>query len=175
MAEHLIIDGNNLLFAMYEHAPLPNIGRETLVRIIERWATGRTTDITLVFDGGEPRGAMAEQMRSDRIDVRFGAPVSADDVIITMVQETKDPGKIRVVSGDKAIGSEARRHRCRHTTSVAFVKELFPPKSRPPGPEADSSGAMKPEITESVEDWLETFGFDGSEAEPFDGNDAMRG
>ena len=53
---------------------------------------------------------------------QFGAPASADDVIVAMVQETKDPGRIRVVSGDKAIGSEARHHRCRHTTSVAFVK-----------------------------------------------------
>ena len=39
--EHVIIDGNNLLFAMYEHAPVPNIGRETLVRTVERWARNR--------------------------------------------------------------------------------------------------------------------------------------
>ena len=36
VAQHVIIDGNNLLHAMHEHAPIPHVGRETLVKIIER-------------------------------------------------------------------------------------------------------------------------------------------
>ena len=38
MPRQVVIDGNNLLYAMREHAPIPNVGRETMVRIIERWA-----------------------------------------------------------------------------------------------------------------------------------------
>lgn len=171
--EHVIIDGNNLLFAMYEHAPVPNIGRETLVRTVERWARTGRADVSLIFDGGVPRGGLAEQMRSDRIDVQFSAPATADDVIVAMVHESRDPGAIRVVSSDKAVGAEARRRRCRHTTSVAFVAEMFPPKSRPPSPEVSSTGNDKPEEMGDTQRWLETFGIDNPNNESFDGDDAM--
>lgn len=172
MPQHVIIDGNNLLFAMYDHAPLPNVGRETLVRIIERWAQIGTRQVTLVFDGPEPRGAMSQQMQSPQLDVRFSAPHTADDIIVAMVHETKDPGRIRVVSGDKAIRAEAVSHRCVHVTSVDFVAELFPPKSQaPPHP---SSRPEKPEPGGSTEQWLEAFGYDGSDPNSFDGLDAMR-
>lgn len=169
----MIIDGNNLLYAMYDHAPLPNIGRETLVRVIERWAKTGTWEITLVFDGPEPRGAMAQLMRSSELDVRFSAPHSADDIIVAIVHETKDPGRIRVVSGDKAIRAEAVSHRCRYVSCVDFVAELFPAKSQ--GKAADkASPPEKPEPDASTDQWLETFGYDATDPDSFDGLDAMR-
>ena len=171
MPEHVIIDGNNLLFAMYDHAPLPNVGRETLVRVIEKWAKAGTQEVTLVFDGPEPRGAIGDQLRSPRLDVRFSAPHTADDIIIAMVHETGDPGRIRVVSGDKAIRSEAVSHRCRHVTAIAFVAELFPTQERPATPPQ----AIKPEPEGSTQQWLETFGLDEPDPESFDGQDAMNG
>ncbi len=174
MPEHVIIDGNNLLFAMYEHAPMPHVGRETLVRVIERWAETGSREVTLVFDGPDPQGALGEQLRSPRLDVLFSAPHTADDIIIAMVHETNDPGRIRVVSGDKAIRAEAVSHRCRHVTAIAFVAELFPPKERTGPPPEASPKPLKPEPKGTTQHWLETFGFDDSEPDPFDGHDAMR-
>ena len=175
MPEHLIIDGNNLLFAMYEHAPMPHVGRETLVRVIERWAAEGIKEVTLVFDGPDPRGSLGEQMRSPRLDVRFSAPHTADDIIITMIHETKDPGRIRVVTGDKAIRAEAVSHRCGHVTAIAFVAELFPPKERSGSPPATSPEALKPEPEGTTQHWLETFGCNDSDPDSFDGSDAMKG
>jgi predicted RNA-binding protein with PIN domain len=159
MPTHIIIDGNNLLFAMHEHAPIPAVGRETLVRVIEQWAEKGDDKVTLVFDGPVPDTGMARQMDSPRIIVKFSAPLTADDVIIKMVRETKDPGNTRIVSSDTAIATEAKYRRCAWSDSPAFVQELF----AEPGPPADTSAAATPEkpqapSPEETNEWLKTFG-----------------
>ncbi|UCF32556.1 MAG: NYN domain-containing protein [Phycisphaerales bacterium] len=159
MLTHVIIDGNNLLFAMHEHAPIPAVGRETLVRVIERWAQKREDKITLVFDGPVPETRMARQMDSPRITVKFSAPLTADDVIIKLIRKTKDPGSTRVVSSDTAIATEAKYRRCAWSDSPAFVREVF----AAPGTPADTSQAATPEkpkapSPEETEEWLKTFG-----------------
>ena len=113
MPQHVIIDGNNLLHAMHAHAPLPAIGRETLVKVIERWAGAREDLVTLVFDGPVPRGGLARQMSSGRIAVRFAAPATADDVIVEMIHHASQPTALVVVTGDTAIRHEARLGACR--------------------------------------------------------------
>ena len=125
MTDHLIIDGNNLLHAMHAHAPIPNVGRETLVRLIERWAKPRRERVTLVFDGPVPRGGFATQMRSKRMAVQFSAPLTADDVIVELIKTAAHPAMIRVVTGDNAIRLEASYRRCTCTGDAEFVRELF--------------------------------------------------
>ena len=173
MAEHVIIDGNNLLHAMHAHAPLPTVGRETLFKIIDRWARRGDDRVTLVFDGPVPHGGLAKQLASSRIDVRFSAPQTADDVIVGMVHRATDPGTIRVVTSDRAIQHEASYRRCRHVDAAAFVAELFPrqgsPKSAPTAPRE-----KPPDVTpEEKREWLDAFGYDDTDDEPFDGFDAM--
>lgn len=174
MPTHVIIDGNNLLYAMRAHAPLPAVGRETLVRVVERWARQGDDSVTLVFDGPIPREGLARQMTSKRITVRFSAPLTGDDVIVAMVHQAKDPGAVRVVSGDTAIRREARYRRCAHTDVVKFVAELFPSPQAPS--KAPPTRGEKPDHVspEETREWLELFGVD-DEAEPFDGHDAMKG
>lgn len=175
MAEHVIIDGNNLLHAMHAHAPIPLVGRETMVRIVERWARRGDDDVTLVFDGPEPRGGLSRQMASKRIHVRFSAPKSADDIVVELMARPRDPTSVRVVSSDTALARAARARRCRHTEVIMFVRELFAEPNRkqteaPAGPREKPPG-ISPEETE---EWLKTFGFDLDEDEPFDGADAMK-
>ena len=169
MPQHVIIDGNNLLHAMHAYAPLPTVGRETLVRIIERWARSSDDDVTLVFDGPSPRGGLGQQMTSSRISVRFAAPASADEVIETLVGSAKHPDRVRVISSDTALRSAAKRRRCLHTSSVSFVAELFPTdeaQNRKPKLEAEKpSGGLG-----ETEDWLEWFGL-GKEGQSDGSND----
>ncbi len=177
MSEHLIIDGNNLLHAMHAHAPLPNVGRETLVRIIERWTAGSDRRVTLVFDGPVPRGGLATQMGSTRrletgstLTVRFSAPATADDVIVQTVRDARDPGAIRVVSSDRAIGHAAKYRRCRLTQAADFVAELWP---EPEKTADDAPSSSEKPTTDAGDSWLDTFGYQASDDEPFDGFDAM--
>lgn len=172
MPAHVVIDGNNLLHAMYEHAPLPHVGRETLVRIVERWAARREDRVTLVFDGPVPREGLADQMSSKHMAVRFSAPITADDVIVAMVQRAAHPADMRVVTSDKAIRLEAVSRRCRHTDAASFVCELFPATDTPVDecdPVIESDERSDPALNE---DWLDTFGIE--KEEPFDGYGAMQ-
>ena len=172
MVEHVIIDGNNLLHAMHEHAPLPSVGRETLVKVIERWARRAEVEVTLVFDGAPPRAGLTKQMTSACVAVRFSAPATADDVIVDIIQHARNPSRLRVISGDTAIRHEARRRRCRHSSAVEFVQELFP---RPDGSRSSTapSSEKPPTVSpENAKEWHELFGSDDDE--PFDGFDAMK-
>ncbi len=172
MTEHVIIDGNNLLFAMHSHAPMPLVGRETMVKVIERWARKGSADVTLVFDGAPPRGGLSKQMSSSRIAVRFSAPVPADDTIVEFIHGAKDPASVRVVTGDKAISYEARRRRCRHTSAIDFVAELFPPpgKTQPsPSPTSEKPEHVTPEEAKEL---LDLFGGDTEcDSDPSQSND----
>ena len=176
MPRHVVIDGNNLLHAMHAYAPIPQIGRETLVRIIERWAERDDAKVSLIFDGAVPDRGLARQMASRRLSVRFSSPVTADDVIVDIIQRARDPGALRVVTSDNAIRHEAGIRRCQSTDSASFVRELFPSSNK--GHRAKPHPA-KPERSEKpgdlsageVQDWLDTFGVEGSE--PFDGHEAM--
>ena len=173
MSEHVLIDGNNLLYAMHAHAPIPSVGRETLVRVVERWALRGDDDVTIVFDGPVPHGGLSQQMSSSRIEVRFSAPKTADDIIVDMVQRAGRPDTVRVVTGDTAIRREARLRRCRHTDAAAFVHELFAPEGEhrpPPGSGPEKPTKMSPEETQ---EWVDLFGADDDE-EPFEGHDAMK-
>ena len=164
MDTRVVIDGNNLLHAMHAHAPLPAIGRETLVRIIERWAQRVGSDVVLVFDGSVPDGGLAAQMSSKHMAVLFGGAESADDVIIRIIGAARDPGRVRIVSSDKAILHIARHRRCRVTDSVSFTKEVFTrcdkETTAPPPPQDETQApGQSPEGT-----WLEDFGGDADNA-----------
>ncbi len=131
MQGHVIIDGNNLLHAMHEHAPIAAVGRETLVRIVDEWARRGQDKVTIVFDGPPPRRELARQMDSTRVFVRFSAPATADDVIVDIVHRARQPSTIRVVTSDTAIRHEAKYRRCQHTDSASFVQALFKTADEP--------------------------------------------
>jgi hypothetical protein len=159
MGLQVIIDGNNLLFAMHAHAPIPNVGRETLVRVVEKWARRRNDEVTIVFDGHRPGGGLAQQLTSSQLDVQFSGNRTADDVIVALIQRTRDPGRIRIVTSDHAIRSEARHRRCGTTAADAFVGELFPAPTSPPRPKPTGEKAKPPASTTERDEWLRLFGF----------------
>ena len=167
MTDHTLIDGNNLLHAMHAHAPVPNVGRETLVRVVERWAHRVDAKITLVFDGAGPQGPFAKQMASRRIDVVFAAPRIADDVIVDMVKRSREPLTISVVTDDNAVAYEARRRRAIHVGCRAFIDMLFsanqeksqsPSTQGPPAPESPDAPEKPPAVSKEESDaWVEQF------------------
>lgn len=134
MVEQILIDGNNLLHAMHAHAPLPAVGRETMVRVVDRWARGENVRVLIVYDGPTPPDGLARQMSTSRVDVRFSAPDSADDVIADLLRKVRRPAAVRVVSSDTAVRREASRRRCGQTDCVHFIAELFPDSNNPDAP-----------------------------------------
>lgn len=153
----VVIDGNNLLFAMRDHAPLPHIGRETLIQVLDRWARRTDHAVTVVFDGPPPREGVAKQMTAGRVNVRFAAPRSADDVIVQFVRQTKDKS-VRVITGDSVIGHETRYQRLQHTDAIAFVAELFSGSESATASPPPTDDESRPSLAESSQDWLDYFG-----------------
>jgi predicted RNA-binding protein with PIN domain len=160
MPDHVIIDGNNLLHAMHVHAPIPAIGRETMVKVIERWARRGDDDVTLVFDGPVPHGGLAQQMASARIDVRFSAPRTADDIIVDLIQRAKHPPRLRVITGDTAIRHETRMRRGRDVDAETFIRELFPASEEPQGDRAASREKPAAPDADETQAWIDEFGLD---------------
>ncbi len=172
MAKHIIIDGNNLMHAMHAHAPGPHTGRETLVRLLERWARTHDHNVTVAFDGSVPRGAIAKQMKSPRLTICFSGSETADDVIIRMVHQSKIPASIRVVTTDSVIRHEAKYRRCACTRSEDFVAELCPPaKAAPQSVATEQEKPASPSSAEA-ERWLDVFDVP-PDPESLDGLDAM--
>jgi hypothetical protein len=171
MGEHVIIDGNNLLHAMREDAPIAAVGRETMVRLIERWSRGSGSSVTLVFDGPAPRGGFSKQLSPDGLTVRFSAPATADDLIVAAIGDEKDPTRLRVVTSDTAIRHAAGYRKCPCTDAVSFIGELFPAQD-PAAPPPQADDEKPPDVpSEDIEWWGQAFG--GEDDEPFDGFDAM--
>ncbi len=174
MPEIVIIDGNNLLHAVRVLGPTRPPGRETLTRIIERWATEHGHQVTLVFDGAGPRGAFGRQMQPSRIELVFSGSRTADDCIVERLGTLPNAGRVLVVSDDTAIQYEVRRRRCRCVSTTSFIASLFPPDANvspqsPPEPVGDKPA----DISErEQQEWLARFD-DGPADEPFDGFDAM--
>ncbi|RME36892.1 MAG: hypothetical protein D6788_10655 [Planctomycetota bacterium] len=166
---HVIIDGNNLLFAIRDHAAGSLPGRETLVRIVERWAEGATSRVTLVFDGAAPPPSMQAQMESTGVEVRFSGTETADDVIVRLVEEAPDPGRVRVISSDHAVGHAARYRRCKHATCKTFLAELFRSARRAeddPAATARQDSAKETAGDAPPGEWLARFKIDPRELDP---------
>ena len=171
----VLIDGNNLLHAVRVLGPTRPPGRETLLKIIERWATDQHDEVTLVFDGPRPHGAFGEQMRSEQIEVLFSGSRTADDCIVERLGTLPNPDRVLVVTDDTAIQYEARRRRCRSASTSVFIASLFPPDSTAAPTKTPEPVGDKPSNISERErnEWLASFD-DGEADEPFDGFDAMQ-
>ena len=152
MPRHWIIDGNNLLFAIRAHGPAGEIGREAMLRVIERWAQQTQDLVTLILDGPSPAGGLGKQFSSARIHVQFSAGRTADDLIVDLIHRASDPGHLRVVTADGAIVHEARHRRCIDVPPADFVQILFPPIPRGDG--APVAGEKPAAATEDVDQVL---------------------
>ena len=102
-------------------------------------------------------------MRAAGLKVRFSAPRTADELIEETIEQSPTPGRIWVVTTDRAIQSVARHHRCRCTSSADFLIPLATPDTKP-APKTPPTPTPRDESQEKNADhWLRTFGYDPDE------------
>ncbi|MCP4249224.1 MAG: NYN domain-containing protein [bacterium] len=154
-----LIDGNNLLHTIATQGLGPPLGRETLCRRLAQWAEANEREVTVVFDGPEPPTAIAAQMRSGGLAVRFSGSGSADDVIIDRVSRDPRSGSLTVVTTDRSLGHAVRYHRARYIDAESFAKALLtseaPPAPVPPTDRSDDKPGQVPD--DEAEQWLQVF------------------
>ena len=109
------------------------VGRGGLCKLMGRFADQGGKDsrrtapkkVRVVFDGTPPYGPLAKQIHDERIDVKYAAGRTADDIIIEYIAADSAPRRLTVVSTDHEIRDAARRRRCKIETSEEFAKTLL--------------------------------------------------
>ncbi|RMF72276.1 MAG: hypothetical protein D6744_17030, partial [Planctomycetota bacterium] len=151
----VLIDGNNLLFAAQQHGPEPPIGRTQLCEIVGNWSRRTGERVHVVFDGPEPSPQRAEQVADPDIDVSYSRDVSADEVLIELINRDSAARRLRVVSSDREIAAAAKRRRATPVRSDEFWFEMCRLLARPPRkplhPAEKYEGAMS---DEDVDAWM---------------------
>lgn len=149
-----LIDGHNLI------ARLPDISlgdphdEAKLVRLLARWRWRHNTPaVTVVFDPGDFAVHGKRQIRRSGINVRY-APYSsdADTVLLRLIERSRQPAQLTVVSSDREIQSTAQRKGAHTISAEVFAGEL----TAPPEPEEDPV-EDEPLSPEEVEAWLNLF------------------
>lgn len=150
-----LIDGHNLI------ARLPNLSLADphdeieLIRLLARWRwRHRDVPVTVVFDPGDlPAYGARRRRRQSGITVRY-APFNsdADTVLKHLIQASRRPAQLTVVSSDREVRSAARRAGANTLSAEEFAGEL----TAPPEPE-QKQAADETLSPEEVEAWLKLF------------------
>lgn len=154
----IIVDGYNLI---YSHPELKDKVqtdaekvREILISILAEYIRTRKEKLILVFDSSES-GVVYKLSTPSRLEVRFSKPgLTADKMIVKMMQSEPEPQKVTVVSSDyKDIGMIANSLGVELLSSEAFWRRVSEKRK------VDKKDEEKPtSVSESeVEYWLKQF------------------
>ncbi len=125
---HFIIDGYNYILRhshidMSEEHALWD-AREQLIRQMIAYLGQKPIRITIVFDGQDLKG-IAKTPRPAGISVKFSkAPTKADPVIIHLVQKSKSPQNITVVTSDNGLANVCKSYGCEVLSSEEFSARI---------------------------------------------------
>lgn len=158
----VLIDGNNLLHAAQKaEADSHLVGRSMLCDTLGRWVARRSVAVHVVFDGPAPPAPLAVQIGHPNIQVTYsGAGVSADSVVINILESHSAARRLTVVSTDREIVRVAKRRRATPMRSEEFWAALKRDNARPTPPAAEpeeKEAGLSPEATDQ---WLAEFGLD---------------
>ena len=169
----VLIDVNNILHVVGVLPPdLAGIDIEELGDLIQR-SRFRRDHVVFVCDGKRRRHATTPDIKV----VFSGAGVSADDVIIGMVDRSTAPRRLTVVSNDREITTAARRRRAKVISAESFLSTLAE-DSR-----ADSVASIRarraaesaPANDRQVGEWMKAFGLESDPVAKIASSPATRG
>jgi predicted RNA-binding protein with PIN domain len=154
----IIIDGYNLIYAHPELKKKIDREaekvREILISILAEYVRTRKEKVVVVFDSAET-GLVYKLSLPSRIEVIFSRPgLTADQMIVKMMQSESEPRKVTVVSSDyKDIGAVATSLGVEHLFSEAFWERILKERKVAKKEEEKPSSVSHKE----VEYWLKEF------------------
>ena len=155
---HYFIDGYNLIHADEALKRTANKdlegARNKLISMLVGYLSDKKLQVTLVFDG---RGRLAESdsVVPGQLQVVYSpSPGTADELIVSTLQQSENPRAFIVVTSDMAdIGRNARALGAEVIESQHFIERLHGRPERTPGMENEKPG---PEDVDT-EYWLKKF------------------
>ena len=149
-----LIDGHNLIARLPDLSLADPDDEIKLIRLLARWRwRHKSPPVTVVFDPGDVAVYGGHRTQQSGITVQY-APIGsdADAVLKRLIEASRQPAQLTVVSSDREIGSVAQRAGARTISAEEFAGELTPPAA----PQTDTS-RDKPLSPEEVETWLDIF------------------
>ncbi|RME47446.1 MAG: hypothetical protein D6791_05820 [Chloroflexi bacterium] len=149
-----LIDGHNLIAQLPDLSLTDPEDEMKLVRLLARWRwRHKNPPVTVIFDPGESPVYGRRRRRQSGISIRY-APFgsSADILLIRLIEKSRRPAQLTVVSSDREIQLAAQRVGAHVIPADTFAGELTAPA--PPREETPRDEPLSPE---EVEAWLELF------------------
>jgi len=167
----LLIDCYNVL-----HAEKPELlaGLDE-ISLCKALATGpwRSDRIVLVCDG-KPKPLGFSNSPVDNVEVIYSGPLlSADELIIQMVNRDTAPRRLMVISSDRQIRTLVRRRGAKSISSELFLKSLANYITGKNEQNKVNAGKFHDQQipSDQVDQWLRDFGYDPSEHSRQKGDD----
>lgn len=156
-----LIDGHNLI-AFLPDIDLADPDDEAKLVYKLRGFNARTGKrVTVVFDGGIP-GGISETLSTSKVTAKFASAqrLSADDVLLKMIREIKNPREYTLVSSDREIRQIAAECGMPTLTADEFARKLAngtsPEKAAAPQTDEEKDEQVRLSARE-VEEWLNIF------------------
>lgn len=154
---HYIVDGYNFILRrrridhQQEHALWD--AREELIRQLVVFRGQKNILISVVFDGQDLKG-LAQQSHPTGIKVIFSqAPLKADPAILKIIQSTRNPRNITLVTSDQTLARLAAGAGCLVISIEAFAEKMAPSQEEP-----EYAQKYKAQLTsEEMNNWLKLF------------------
>ncbi len=154
MQQHYIIDGYNIIHAIpsLKKALLHDaiLAREQLALAVANFIREKKMRFTIVFDGAKPHDLRVEPLHSP-IHIVYAFPLSADEKIKSMIEQSKNRSLLVIISSDHEIINFARVCSCTTHTSQYFAQLLRNKETL--ADEKDQSSLSKSQVDE----WLRIF------------------
>ncbi|MBS1253372.1 MAG: hypothetical protein MAG451_02421 [Anaerolineales bacterium] len=149
-----LIDGHNVIARLSNISLADPHDEAKLIRLLARWRWQHNNPpVTVVFDPGDFAVHGRRRTKRSGISVRYAPYISdADAVLVRLIEKSRQPAQLTVVSSDREVQSAARRQGAHTIPAGAFAGELTAPSA----PE-EEPGEEPPLSPEEVEAWLRLF------------------
>jgi predicted RNA-binding protein with PIN domain len=145
-------DGNNLIGQSAAAAQADSQTRRTFLAMLSSYRKSGGGRFTVYFDGDDPDRTAAPP----GVSVRYSAPLSADEVLVRRLRETRLPSEVIVVTNDRDLA-----RRCRDAGASTMTWPQFVSKMRARSARHGKGGTHQEQV--DVEDWIRYFGLDKSD------------
>jgi len=157
MAQTIIIDGYNLIHKIpylksLLHTSLEQ-ARERLINLLTSYGIKRNIEIVIVFDGNLMRSSHSPSR--PKVKVMFSKPLQkADQLIKSLIEQTKHKRLLTIVSSDREIARFAKVCGCGVESSDEFYKAL---KRKPKAKVNEDDKKNRTLSRTEVKEWMKIF------------------
>ena len=148
------LDGNNLIGQTVAQTRADRQTRRAFLTLLSGFAATHGGRYTVFFDGDDPDRSVPPR----GVQVRFCAPLSADDAILHRLSGVRNPIDVIVVTNDAGLRNRSRDAGAKSMDWRQFCL-LMNKATRDPRRHPEKDDVVK------IEDWVRFFGFDDDSLE----------